>query len=298
VAHMLNAWAHALGGGLAAFFTGEIDDYRQPGFSAWCHAVAAMVAVLFLVWRERAALIASAKAVSWSGQRAVPLTPAVMPVLFVILYLGMYGAARFSLPVYRTPRYFLPLCPFLSMAMAVVVMRLPKGLWKTGGVVLIGLLVLRGAWVSTAIGMRPWHEEHRIRTSGQAIRQLAGALSERNIALVYTPYEIQWRLMFETDEKIFASCKGLSPLPRYAPYSNEFMERVKNGESFALIARRDFAFMDLARGQRGDGSTERSLRAALDQAGFASTEQPMESEEFLVFWPLDRRLFGGAGRGE
>jgi len=291
LAHFFGALGHALTGGLAAFFSGDIDNYKPAGVGAWIHAAAAIIAVMVLVYEERSHLAKIAKGLAFSGKGSTQVSAALIPAAFVVLYMGMYGASRFSLEPFRTPRYFLPLCPFVSIAIALAAIRNRAGRLKAAGYALVGFLLLHGAFVSLEFGMRPWHEEHRIRTSGREIERLAAWLRSKNIETALAPYEIQWRLMFGADERILVSCQGFSPLPRYAYYSNEVTKRIRRGEAFALIARRDFAFMDVARGGRRDGSVERSVRDALRRAGFPDREQSPEFDEFIVFYPLTSKLF-------
>ena len=140
----------------------------------------------------------------------VKLPAALLPPLFVIVYLGMYGAAKFSLPGLRTPRYLLPLCPFVSIAIATVVAGWTGGR-RWAGLAAILFLVVTGAAASLQIGLRPWHEEHLVRTSGAEIAKLAAAVQERGIRVAFAPYEIQWRLMFATDERVGSLPNGSVP---------------------------------------------------------------------------------------
>lgn len=291
VEHVFGALRHAATGGLAAFFGGDIDNYKPAGIGAWIHAAAVILAVAVLLREERAGLREAAKRFSLAGHRAAQLPAALIPVLFILLYMAMYAGAKFSLPPFRTPRYFLPLCPFVSVAVAIAAMRNRAGRLQAAGYILIGFLLIRGAFVSMDFGMRPWHEEHGIRTSGVDIRRLARWLKTHNIRTAFAPYEIQWRLMFETDEEILVSCRAISPKPRYPYYSREVMRRIRGGEAFALIARRDFRFIDWARGRSRNDSMQTTFRAALRKAGFSDQPCPMASAEFVVFYPLSSDLF-------
>ena len=111
--HVAGAVAGIFTGDLAAFFGGDIDDFRRAGVGAWLHAGAALAATAWLIWTYRRDLTA------WLrnrplGEKGAPLPAALLPAVFVLVYLGIYAVARFSLPELRTPRYFLPLCPFVS----------------------------------------------------------------------------------------------------------------------------------------------------------------------------------------
>ena len=116
-AHFLGAMWGLVSGDLAAFFGGDIDEFHAADAAAWFRAAVAVLAVAVLIYRNRAALLHFLKSRPFLARSGAELPVALLPAIFVILYLGMYGAAKFSLPPLRTPRYLLPLCPFLSMAM-------------------------------------------------------------------------------------------------------------------------------------------------------------------------------------
>jgi 4-amino-4-deoxy-L-arabinose transferase-like glycosyltransferase len=280
--HFFGALWRVFSGDLAAFFGGDIDDVHPAGPAAWIHAVVAVLAVAILIYRNRAAIALFPKS------RRVPAT--LLPAVFVIVYLGMYGVAKFSLPELRTPRYLLPLCPFVSIAIAIVVAGW-AGARRWAGLAVIALLVGAGASASLQIGMRPWHEEHLVRTSGAEIAKLAAAVEERDIRVAFAPYEIQWRLMFATDERVVATSLWISPGPsldrpsRYQPYDDAVWKTVGEGTPFAFIFRRDFAFAEWAARGRIGGITRDVWRDACRRAGISPAEIPV-GEEFVIFYPL------------
>ncbi|MGO8703308.1 MAG: glycosyltransferase family 39 protein [Candidatus Brocadiia bacterium] len=281
--HFFGALWGVFSGDLAAFFGGDIDDIHPVGPAAWVHAAVAMLAVAILIYRHRAAIAGFLKS------RQVPAT--LLPAVFVIVYLGMYGVAKFSLPELRTPRYLLPLCPFVSMAMAIVIAGW-TGARRWAGLAAIAFLVAAGAAASLQIGMRPWHEEHRIRTSGIEMAKLAAAVEKRGIRVAFAPYEIQWRLMFATDERVMVSSLGISPGPalgrtsRYPPYDDAVLKMVREGKKFAFIFRQDFGFAKWAALGRSGGITPDIWRDACRRAGISPAGIPV-GEEFVIFYPLD-----------
>jgi len=294
--HFFGALWHAVTRGLAVFFSGEIDDYRPgqgAGPGAWIHAAAAVISVLVLLWGERDKLAHAAKRFSLSGKDSVRLSPTLIPAVFVVLYMIMYATAKFSGELFRTPRYFLPLCPFVSIAIAAAAIRRRPGRLRAVGYALVGFLLLHGAFLSLGFGLRPWHEEHRIRTSGREIKRLAAWLEENDIRTAMAPYEIQYRLMFEADERILVSSHGISLLPRYDYYGKEFMRRVQEGEKFAVIVRHDFRFMELGKRNAAGDSRATAFRASLRRAGFSEQAHDLNLQEFMVFYPLTARLFIG-----
>ena len=298
--HFFGAWWGVVSGDLASFFGGDIDDFKPASLDAWIHAGVVIIAVIVLIYRHRGAIVRAMKRHPLSSVEPSPLPAALLPIVFILAYLMMYAVAKFSLPGARTPRYFLPLCPFVSMAVALTALGSSGGPaaakprasdarvlpLRALGWVLVGALVVRGAVVSLQIGIRPWHEEHRIRASGEDIKRLATLLSRRGIRTVLAPYEIQWRLLFETDEEILASSDGISPKPRYDSYGEEFRRRVlQGGEPVAAVFTKDFRFAE-----KWGGMTKRRWYALPSRAA-AGRKIPVPSRHkgcqgFVVFYPL------------
>ena len=281
--HFFGALWRLFSGDLAAFFGGDIDDVHPANPAAWVHAAVAILAVAVLIYRDRAAIARFLKS------RRAPVT--LLPAVFIIVYLGMYGVAKFSLPELRTPRYLLPLCPFVSMAIAIVVAGW-TGARRWAGLAVIAFLVVTGAAASLQIGMRTWHEEHGIRTSSIETAKLAEVVESRGIHAAFAPYEIQWRLMFATDERVLVSSLGISPGPsfgrasRYPPYDDAVLKVAREGKPFAFIFRQDFAFAEWAARGRTGGITRAVWQDACGRAGISAEGIPV-GKEFVIYYPLN-----------
>jgi len=290
IEHFFGALAHALTEGLPAFFAGAIDDYAPATAWSWFHTALALVALVVLVYTQRGALFKTLRGISFYGSRATPLPPALWPVFFVALYMAMYGAAKFSLTPFRTPRYFLPLCPFVSMAIAAAVVQW-RGATERRLACAVTLILAAGSAVSAyAVVSLPWHEEHRVRTHGEQLELVGRWLQDHNVEIAYAPYEIAWRLMFETDDRVLVSCEGFSPLPRYDYYIREVRRRAEEGKPFALVARRDFAFVALGGGLNAGPELAASFQQSLRRKRLPA-DPVFETEEFLVFYPLTLEAF-------
>ena len=285
VRHFAGALWDALAGDLAAFFSGEIDDFkwRAVGIGSWIHAAVAVIAVVVLLFEQRRAFRETFRKRSLRGREGATLPAAVLPVIFIGIYLAIYCSARFSLPQYRTPRYFLPLCPFVSVAIVLFLLWRRKGAARTVGIAVLLLLAARGVFASMQFGLRPWHEEHRIATSGSEIESLGRKLTDNNIRLALAPYEIQWRLMFETNERVLVSSEGISPLRRYPPCAEEVFRRIEAGEPFALVFRKDLAFSPWVAGGKPLADGVKFIR--LDQTLLRGKRWD-DRGEFIVFYPL------------
>ena len=115
-------------------------------------------------------------------------------------------------------------------------------------------------------------------------------LEEEGITTALAPYEIQMRLIFETDERVMVSCRGISPVPRYAAYADEVDRRIAAGMSFALIVRKDSFYYNFGRRH-----VPRSARfMAIEKAASSMRPLPIDSDEFLVFYPLNAWNVGSA----
>ena len=259
-------FADALGGFLTqdgpALFTTRLDDFGAPiPWGAWLHFAVFLVAL---------AVVASAtrKTKAATGGRAIEL----VALSAVGVYFLIYGFSGFSDPRLKTPRYFIPLYPFVPILVGAALSR--AFLNRRAAVrVLAGCVFVALVAQSLAEDRRmtdtAGHEEHRVLTSGRSVAALARWLGERDIRHVFTRYEIQMRLVAMTNERVLASCVVgpgflLSPLPRYPEYDLGTPAAVADGSKpFAFVFRRDFAFGRLWPDRRAASrrSWERWLRS-------------------------------------
>ena len=299
IPHVFGALWGALSGDLAAFFSGEIDDFKREavGMGSWLHATAAILAVLALLIEHRGRIGRVLRHFSLRGRESAPLPPAIVPLAFIVIYMAMYCVARFSLPTLRTPRYFLPLCPFVSVAIALALLWKRQRFVRQLGGVLIAALILRGIFVSVDFGTRTWHEEHHIRTAGPEVALLADWLKEHDVRTAYAPYEIQWRLMFASDESVLVANDLISPWQRYPRYSEAVRQRVAQGENVALIFQQNLlqgkrAFGSLVRGPAQDSQGNLILyRMALKRALLRDRMYKV-GDEFVVVYPVSPEMLG------
>jgi hypothetical protein len=116
----------------------------------------------------------------------------------------------------------------------------------------------------------------------------------RGIRAAFAPYEIQWRLMFATDESVLVSSLWISPGPafghssRYPYYDEAVRKKVGEGEEFAFIFRRDFAFAEWAARGRMGLITRDVWRDACRRAGISPEGIPVGGapDNFVIFYPL------------
>lgn len=287
--HFFGALAGLITGDLASFFGGDIDDMRKAGIGAWGHAALAIAAITILAISCRSALRDLFRNIQ---NRSTPARSQAlaMCIIFVTVYLCMYGAAKFSLPGFRTPRYLLPLCPFLAIAIAhVLTFEKPKWLAQLA-VAVVALVALQGALTAFQIGSRTWHYEHKIATSGPEMKILADELNEKGVKVAFSPYEIQWRLMFESRESIIVSSAGVSPVARYPWYEKTVEQSVfRDNVPFAFIFRKDFAFAEMSANAGLGVITREHWNEACRRAGI-SQQGKSAGTEFIYYYPLDQNF--------
>lgn len=295
VSRFVSALWRTITGDLAAFYTGEIDDFKREavGVGSWIHAAIGMIAVVGLLYRQRGGIVRVVRNFSLRGSESGTIPLALIPPMFIIIYMVIYCSAKFSLKPFSTPRYFLPLCPFMSVTIALFLLWKQKNVARKLGIAVWLFLMLRGAVISTEFGVRPCHEEHRIKTCGAEIEKLARFFVINNIRTAWAPYEIQWRLMFETDEQLIAASRLFSPLIRYPHYLREIRSRILDGERFALVFRKDFAFVRMFAPEGVARNNEIILGKLRLNPSVLRNKAISCGEEFVVFYPLTVSKEGG-----
>jgi len=160
----------------------------------------------------------------------------------------------------------------------------------------VGLLAIQGIARDSQMMFTDKHQEWRITTSGKAVTALASFLESHNIHYVLTPYEIQWRLIFESRERIIASSSGLSRIDRYPDYDIAFHDHVSlKGEPCAVVFDKDFKFAAL-----GGTLTKEAWYEFLGKMD-ARCSTVEVGGEFVVFYDFTKNIFprelGRAGTG-
>ena len=295
------AFVSMWGSDLAALFHVRLDDFpRRVPLGSYLHYavfLTGLAALLGAAWCKarpnksgRAALgQAASTAPARSGgetERRVLKRLEATALVYVAVFCVFYSLSGFAAEVRRTPRYFLPLYPFVPIIIASGIERLASrraacpgawgrdapaasGLARTGerapqgqrrwarwaATAAVLLLAARGVYVDRLMMFRDVEHEHGIPISGRAVQEMADFLVERGIRYVLAPYELQWRLMFASRGRLVAACTGVSRLPRYEPYEAEFFERAVQGDApYAAAFRRDFRFARLWMGPRGEAA--------------------------------------------
>ncbi|MFA6450895.1 MAG: glycosyltransferase family 39 protein [bacterium] len=171
---------------IPAFLTPDcIHNFVYPiPWYAWCSGAALLIAVIVL-------------AGNW---RKTPAAPALVALLTLLAYLfsGYNG---------RSPRYLLPLEPFLSTAPALAAAFLYGARRHSANLLAALMLALLafGLFGGAATLFSNYSiVEGNAKTNPESLVKVAHFLESNNVKCVKTTYFIKWRLLFLTDEKINA----------------------------------------------------------------------------------------------
>jgi len=237
---------------IPAFLHVRIDDFpwraTRKSFATVFHGVPAGS------WLHYAVFLIGLSAVVkhvWQQRRETRKTAATLEGVLLV-YLGvfclLYALSGFTASVRRTPRYLLPLYPLVPLVIAAGFGRIGVArphLRRLAAAVVV-VLAVRGLAVDRQMMFTDVAEEHHIPISGRAVREAAHFLTARGIRYAIAPYELQWRLMFESGGNIEVACTGISRKPRYGPVEERVIERALLGSApYAAVFTPGFSFARL-----------------------------------------------------
>jgi 4-amino-4-deoxy-L-arabinose transferase-like glycosyltransferase len=172
-----------------------------------------------------------------TGQKYDPPPIQSIILLFVFAHLLMYLVSGVASP---SPRYLLPLFPFIAILAGITVVELRHSnhrIINLSGVAvfcsLVGLGIfnhltyLGPAVVNDDVVLADGRRVNR-QTSGETMPAIIRYLKESGITYARSTYFVQWRLIFESNEEIIASSNGLHPGARRYPSYDEQVSSAKN----------------------------------------------------------------------
>jgi hypothetical protein len=193
-----------------------VDGLSWPAPISYALFLAAIGVVVWWVCKERG--------------RVNPIV--VLILIYVPLYLICFALS--SPGVVLCPRYLVPLVPAMASIMGLALARLPR--WSCAAACVY--LLAAFAFFSAGLIRTPRLYEHRIFYDPADIRALARTLEERGIRFVKSIYLIEWRLLFETQERVIAV--NLRDPVRYPPYRQRLQQAVlKEGAPVAYVFHKD-----------------------------------------------------------
>lgn len=147
-------------------------------------------------------------------------------IIFIVIYILFYCFSAFA---GVAPRYFVPLMPYCIFLIAIFLVRSNK---KHIYFIFLILLLIIGVSDSLRLYQKGYVTDGIINTGYATSSKIIDFLKKEDINNVYTTYFLKWRIIFESNEDIIASCNYLCPCRyRYAPYE----EDVEKADNFAYV---------------------------------------------------------------
>jgi hypothetical protein len=163
----------------------------------------------------------------------------ILLLLCVPVYVVCCVLAAPSVP-FVTPRYLFPLVPILAVIAGLAMVRVSR--WVSWG--LAGYLLVTFAFWNVGLIRHPRLYEKGLFYDPADIRGLVQTLEDHGIGYVRTTAVLEWRILFESRERIIA-VNLLAPQVRYPPYQRRLERAVRyEGAKVGLVFRKDGAWED------------------------------------------------------
>ncbi len=222
---------------LPAFFSLDIDDFAQEtspvSFVSYALFMLAVIYTLVNMARPIRSLIQS----FFTGKRMVLASHdrIVYILLVMFLYLAIYSMSSAG---GKAARYLIPLSPLIPILLAWPVHHLGRS-HPFPALLFACLFAVIQVYFLVQLARDKTTVEWRIVTHGEDIKTLARFLLDNNLTTVVTPYEIKWKLMFESRRKIVAAAY-LFGFDREHEYNMEVIDRVnRRGIPLAMVFDKD-----------------------------------------------------------
>lgn len=272
---------------LPAFFSVEIDDFplEISPLSYFSYGLF-VISVLYVIVRMRASIVSLPR---WFLARRIILLPRQERVLYLSIWMFLYFAL-YSLAARggSSPRYLMPLCPVIPLILAWAV----YDLGKRDLIPAVLFITLFGAAQLQFIGQFAKDKttvEWGIRTLGEDIKAVAKFLLDNNLTTVATPYEIKWKLMFESQRRIVCAAY-LFGFDRERKYNLEAIDRVnRRGLPLAYVFDREYLFSEIARTSPARAFDLSEFREHLRQNGITYQMTPV-GQDYVVYHDFSRPI--------
>ncbi|HEY2989132.1 MAG TPA: glycosyltransferase family 39 protein [Candidatus Binatia bacterium] len=243
---------------LPAFFSLDVEDFPAAISPLSYLAYGLFVlALLYSVSRTAPAVVSMAR--SFWARKVTVLVPeqrVVYLVLFVLLYFAIYSLAHAG---GKVPRYLIVLCPLIPALWAWAACDLGKRRFIPAAIFVALFGALQVPFI-VEFAKDKTVPEWGVRTHGEDIKTLANFLLDNDLTTVVTPYEIKWKLMFETRRKIVCAAY-LFGYDREEKYNLEVIDRVnRRGVVPAFVFDKDYQLAQVA--------LHFNPKGAFDVAGF------------------------------
>jgi hypothetical protein len=163
-------------------------------------------------------------------------------LLLMFLYLAIYSISSAG---GKAARYLFPLLPLIPILLAWPIYSIAKRSVMPAALLGCGFLAIQAYFIAQ-LARDKTTVEWRIASRGEDIKTLARFLLERNLTTVMTPYEIKWKLMFESRRKIVAA-SYMFGFDREHKYNMEVIERVnRRGVPLAVVFDKEYKLHKIA----------------------------------------------------
>lgn len=212
---------------------------------------------------------------------------AVIFILFILGYAGMYCLAPVS---GLAPRYLLPFYPFLAIVFAGGVIELYRRqpLLGLGTGVLFTTVQL---FFNYQFALDPTIQEWKIKTHGASIKQVKQFLVSNNYTTVMTPYDLKWKLMFESKGRIVCA-SYMFGYDTDRDYNVEVYDRVnRRHSSLVALFHKDFLFTKIMLRIDPEKAFELDeFHAYLKSDGISYEVTPV-GKDYIVYHKFSKQLY-------
>lgn len=267
-AHLVGLFVHDL----PAFFSVNIYDFADSISSAsWIAYSLFIIALAWSVWMSRGSWSRVLhRAINHDHSESIPADRGAAFLLLFALYVFIYAA---SSSAGQTPRYLIPFYPLIPILCAsFVIDQLARSRRIAFG--FAALFIACQFFFIVPLARETRTTEWNISTEGADIAKLAQFLEDRGLTTVLTPYEIKWKLMFESERRI-ACASYLFGFDRESDYNREVIDRVNRlGITPALVLDKEFKMAEIAKNFNPKGAFDLPrFMARLKDAGITYQQE-------------------------
>jgi len=210
---------------LPAFFSLDVEDFpTEISLISYFSYGLFVIAMLYIFARLGPAAASTIR--SFFARKVVVVVPEQRVIYFVLLFFLYAAIYSLSGSGGHAPRYLIVLCPFISIVLAWAAYDLGKRHLIPAVIVLSlfgGLQI--PFWVELARDKTV--PEWDVRTHGEDMTALAKFLLVNGLTTIATPYDIKWKLMFESRRRVICAAY-LFGFDREEKYNREVIHRVND----------------------------------------------------------------------
>ncbi len=210
---------------LPAFFSLDVEDFPTEIclISYFSYGLFA-IAMLYIFARLGPAAASTIR--SFFARKVAVAVPDRRVIYFVLLFFLYAAIYSLSGSGGHAPRYLIVLCPLISIMLAWATYDLGRR-YPIPAVIFIGLFGALQVPFLVELARDKTVPEWDVQTHGEDMTALAKFLLDNGLTTVATPYDIKWKLMFESRRKIICAAY-LFGFDREDKYNREVIHRVND----------------------------------------------------------------------